>query len=185
VIEFLLRQKPLELIKLMQMKKNIALVGFMGAGKTVSGKELSKRLGMLFIDSDDIIVEREKRSINDIFAKSGEPYFRKIEKEVIKELSGRDGLVIACGGGAVLDKENMENLRKNGVIIYLYAKPDVIYQRTRAYSHRPLLNVEDPKKEIEKILDARQQFYGQADFTIDTSELEIEDVVDKILELIK
>jgi shikimate kinase len=169
----------------MQMKKNIALVGFMGAGKTVVGKELSKRLGLLFVDSDDIIVEREKRNINDIFAKSGEAYFRKIEKEVIKELSCRDGLVIACGGGVVLDKENMDNLRKNGLIIYLFAKPDIIFQRTKNYNHRPLLNVDNPQKEIEKILEFRQQFYNQADFTVDTSELEVDEVVDKIFEIIK
>ncbi|MFH1655386.1 MAG: shikimate kinase [Candidatus Omnitrophota bacterium] len=167
------------------MKKNIALVGFMGAGKTVVGKELSKRLGMRFVDSDDIIVEREHQPITDIFAKSGEVYFRKIEKEVIKDLCSKDGLVIACGGGVVLDKENMSNLSKNGVIIYLHATPNVIFQRTKSYKHRPLLNVKDPKKEIEKILESRMQFYNQADFTIDTSEMEVEDVVDNVLEIIK
>jgi len=185
VIEFLLRQKPLELIKVMQMKKNIALVGFMGAGKTVVGKQLSKRLGLRFVDSDDVIVEREKRSINNVFSQSGEPYFRKVEKEVIKEISAKDGLVIACGGGVVLDKINMDNLRKNGVIVYLHATPKVILERTKGYTHRPLLNVKDPKKEIEKTLEVRMHFYNQSDFTIDTSEMEVEDIVADILSRIK
>ncbi|MBM3249213.1 MAG: shikimate kinase, partial [Candidatus Omnitrophica bacterium] len=136
----------------MQMKKNIALVGFMGAGKTVVGKALARHLGMIFVDSDETIVERERRSINDIFAKDGEPYFRKVEKEVIKEISQRDGLVIACGGGAVLDKDNMLNLQRNGVVIYLQTSADVIFERTKNYDHRPLLNVENPKKQIEDIL---------------------------------
>lgn len=167
------------------MKKNIALVGFMGAGKTVVGKALSKQLGMVFVDSDDAIVEREKRPITAIFARSGEAYFRKVEKDVLKEISQKDGLVIACGGGAVLDKENIVNLGKNGIIIYLHARPDIIYERIKEHSHRPLLNVKSPKKEIERILEYRMQFYNQADHTIDTSELEVEDVVEKILEVIK
>ncbi len=167
------------------MKKNIALVGFMGAGKTVVGKALSRQLGMIFIDSDEAIVEREHRSISDIFAKDGEPYFRKVEKEVIKEISQRDGLVIACGGGAVLDRDNMLNLQINGVVIYLQSSPDVIFERTENYTHRPLLNVENPQKQIEDILKARTPFYSQADYTVDTSKLTIDEVVNKILEILK
>lgn len=167
------------------MKKNIALVGFMGAGKTVVGKALARHLGMIFVDSDETIVERERRSINDIFAKDGEPYFRKVEKEVIKEISQRDGLVIACGGGAVLDKDNMLNLQRNGVVIYLQTSADVIFERTKNYDHRPLLNVENPKKQIEDILKTRAPFYSQAEYTIDTSKLTIDEVVNKILEILR
>lgn len=169
----------------MQMKKNIALVGFMGAGKTVVGKALSRQLGMIFIDSDDAIVEKEHRAISDIFAKDGEPYFRKVEKEVIKEISQRDGLIIACGGGVVLDKENMSNLKRNGLVVYLQATAEVIFERTKSYAHRPLLNVEDPQREIVKILEQRLPFYSQADYAVDTSDLTIEEVVNKILEIIK
>jgi len=169
----------------MQMKKNIALVGFMGAGKTVVGKALARHLGMIFVDSDESIVEKERRSINDIFAKDGEPYFRKVEKEVIKEISQRDGLVIACGGGVVLDKDNMSNLHRNGVVIYLQTSADVIFERTKNYDHRPLLNVENPKKQIEDILKTRAPFYSQAEYTIDTSKLTIDEVVNKILEILR
>jgi len=169
----------------MQMKKNIALVGFMGAGKTVVGKALARHLGMIFVDSDESIVEKERRSINDIFAKDGEPYFRKVEKEVIKEISQRDGLVIACGGGVVLDKDNMSNLHRNGVVIYLQTSTDVIFERTKNYNHRPLLNVENPKKQIEDTLKTRAPFYSQAEYTIDTSKLTIDEVVNKILEILR
>ena len=167
------------------MKKNVALVGFMGAGKTVVGKVLSRQLGMIFIDSDDVIVEREQRAISDIFAKDGEPYFRKVEKEVIKEIAQRDGLIIACGGGVVLDKENMSNLKRNGLVVYLQSSPEVIFERAKNYNHRPLLNVENPKKQIEDTLKARTPLYSQADYTVDTSDLTIEEVVNKILEIIK
>lgn len=169
----------------MQMKKNIALVGFMGAGKTVVGKVLARQLGMIFIDSDEAIVEREHRSISDIFAKDGELYFRKVEKEVIKEISQRDGLVIACGGGVVLDKDNMLNLHRNGVVVYLQASTDAILERTKNYSHRPLLNVENPKGQIEDILKIRAPFYSQAEYAIDTSKLTIDEVVNKIQEILR
>lgn len=169
----------------MQMKKNIALVGFMGSGKSAVGKALSRKLGMIFVDSDEAIVEKERRSINDIFAKEGEPYFRKVEKEVIKEISQREGLVIACGGGVVLDKDNMANLKRNGVVVYLEVSPEVIFERTKNYTHRPLLNVDNPKKQIEDILRARIPFYSQADYAIDTSKSTIDEVVDKILEILR
>lgn len=167
------------------MKKNIALIGFMGAGKTVVGKILAQKLNLEFVDLDDLIEAKEKLAIVEIFSLKGEPYFRRIEKEVVKEASQKQGLVIACGGGAVLEKENLENLKRSANLIYLKAAPQVIFQRTKEYKHRPLLNVEAPKKKIEELLKLREPFYLKADYTIDTSDLSIDEVVSEILKILK
>jgi Shikimate kinase len=134
------------------MRKNIVLVGFMGAGKTVVGRELAKQLNLKFVDLDSQIESREKRPISEIFSQNGEPYFRKIEKEIVKEASQGEAQVIACGGGAVLDQQNLENLRLNGTLIYLKTSADVIFERTKGYKHRPLLEVAEPKKKVEELL---------------------------------
>ena len=161
-------------------KSNIVLVGFMGTGKTVLAKELAERTGMAYVSTDDLIEQREGRPIRDIFRDDGEAYFRKVEKEVIAEVSGKDGQVVDAGGGAVLDPVNMENLRKKGLIICLWASPRAIYERTRGHSHRPLLNVEDPEKRISELLEKRRPFYEKADFHIDTTALDIPGVIEKI-----
>ncbi|MFC1704600.1 shikimate kinase [Candidatus Omnitrophota bacterium] len=166
------------------MQKNIVLVGFMGAGKTAVGKELAKRLDLTFVDLDEVIEHKEGRRICDIFTHNGEPHFRRVEKEVTREVSQKLRQVIACGGGVVLDKENVANLKKTGIVIYLKASPAVILERTKAYAHRPLLNVEDPREKIKELLDFRRGFYEQADHTIDTSNATIEEVVARILEII-
>jgi shikimate kinase len=163
--------------------KNIVLVGFMGTGKTVVAKGLAKRLKMKFVDLDDLIEEREGKKISQIFAENGEPYFRQVEKEIAREVSQQKNRVIACGGGVVLDKENVENLKRNGIMICLSARPGVVLERTKGYLHRPLLNTEDPKAKIEELLKFRAPFYSLADYTIDTSELTIEEVVGRVIEI--
>lgn len=167
------------------MMRNIVLVGFMGTGKNVVGKVLAQRLGIRFVDMDQMIEEIEGRSIAQIFEKNGEPYFRKIEKQVAKEVSEYEGVVIAAGGGVVLDQENVDNLKKNGLMICLSAKPGVILERTKGYIHRPLLNVEDPGKRVAELLEDRAPFYAKAHYQIDTSSLSVDEVVQKVLELIK
>lgn len=167
------------------MQKNIVLVGFMGAGKTAVGKALAGRLNRHFSDLDDEIESSEKRLISAIFQESGEAAFREIEKKCVKYISKRKNLVIACGGGVVLDKENMENLQRNGIMIYLKASPEVIYERTKDYQHRPLLQVADAKKQITELLQVREPLYAQADFTVDTSEKTIIQVVEEILRILK
>lgn len=165
--------------------KNIILVGFMGTGKTAVGKALAARLKMKFVDMDDLIEEREGIKIPDIFASKGEPYFRKIEKEIAKEVSARSGLVIAAGGGAVIDEVNVKNLKSSGVMICLTATADKIFNRTRAHTHRPLLNVSDPKEKISELLAKRAEYYARADHRIDTSRLSVGEVVDKILNIVQ
>ncbi|MBQ6801839.1 MAG: shikimate dehydrogenase, partial [Oscillospiraceae bacterium] len=106
-------------LDILRMKKNIVLIGMPGCGKTTVGTYLSKELGMPFFDSDMLITEKSGREISDIFAKEGEAFFRKLESEAIFELSGKTGSIIATGGGAVLDAENIRNLSKNGRIFFI------------------------------------------------------------------
>ncbi len=167
------------------MKANIVLIGFMGAGKTAVGRQLSQRLNLKFADLDCLIEQKEKRQIAEIFSQEGEAYFRKIEKQMVKQVSQGQNQVIACGGGVVIEKENIENLKKAGALIYLRASPEVLFNRIKGQTHRPLLKVDDQRKKIDELLKFRAALYTQADYTIDTSNLSVEDVVSKILEIIK
>ncbi len=165
--------------------KNIILVGFMGTGKTTVAKAFAKTTGMPYVSSDELIKKREGCSICDIFKNQGEAYFRKIEKQVVKEISAGAGQVVDAGGGVILDEENIKNLKKNGTIICLWADADVIYERIKSDIHRPLLNVPDPKKKIKELLEYRKPFYEKADFHINTANLKIQGIVEKIKEIAK
>jgi shikimate kinase len=153
----------------------------MGTGKTEVGKELAERLGYGFIDTDELIEKKEGISISEIFDRYGEPYFRDIESEVIKDVSRKDKVVISTGGGAVIKSENRENLKRKGILVCLTASPEVIYSRTGNSEKRPLLNVADPYKRIKELLKERAPYYSQADITIDTSGIETSNIVDMIL----
>ncbi len=163
---------------------NIVLVGFMGTGKTSVGKLLAQKAGMKYISTDEVIEDKERRSINDIFKKNGEPYFRRVEKEIVKKVSELDRFIIDAGGGAVLDEENVQNLKRNGRIICLEAGTDVILERTKRYRHRPLLNTDSPRAKVEELLKARAPFYAKADVSIDTTALTVEQVAEKIKKVI-
>lgn len=165
------------------MIKNIYLVGFMGTGKTAVGKELARKKKWLFVDLDDLIELKEKRTIPDIFAKEGEPYFRRVEKQVLKKVARESKFVVACGGGIVLNPENIQTMKNTGILICLTATPQAILKRTSGYIHRPLLNVKDPKKQIDLLLKMRASFYAQADKTIDTSKISVEEATERILKL--
>lgn len=163
--------------------KNIVLVGFMGTGKTTIATALANRLKMRYVSTDDLIEKKEGRTINEIFQKSGEGYFRDVESAVIRDASCMEGLVIDTGGGAVLREENMSYLKSGGIVICLSADEDTVMERTKKYKHRPLLNVEDPKRKIRDLLAKRAPFYSKADHTIDTGKLTAKQVVDKIAEI--
>ena len=163
--------------------KNIVIVGFMGTGKSVVAKEVAKRLGLQYVSMDKMIEGREGRQIKEIFAQDGEDYFRKIEKEITKELSRKDDLVIDAGGGVVIDDENVRNLKSRGIMVSLSARADVILSRTDRSKDRPLLNVPDPKRRIEELLAARAAHYARADFHIDTSDKKISDVVEEVIRI--
>lgn len=156
----------------------------MGTGKTCVGKEVARRKKWQFADIDELIEFKEKRAISDIFAKDGQGYFRCLEKCVLKEVSVQDHFVIACGGGIVTNEENIKLMKQTGILVCLIASSDVILKRTKGATHRPLLNVANPKQEIEELLKSRAGFYAQANHAIDTSALSIVEVTEKIIALI-
>lgn len=167
------------------MMKNIILTGFMGTGKTEVGRELSTILGWKLIDVDDEIVKSKGISINDIFSKSGEPAFRDIEAEMIKKTAAGKNIIISTGGGAVLRQENLDVLRKNGIIVCLTASPEIIFERTGGSDERPLLKVENPLEKIKELLNLRRPFYEKADIMIDTEDMTPRQIAEEILERVK
>ncbi|MBU0547193.1 MAG: shikimate kinase, partial [Candidatus Omnitrophica bacterium] len=166
------------------MKMNIYLVGFMGTGKSSVGCQLAKERGCNFVDLDELIELKEQRRIVDIFTKDGEVYFRKIEKKILKQVSTQKEFVVACGGGAVLDKDNIRLMKKTGIMVCLYASPQVILKRVSANNNRPLLNVGKPQKRIELLLKMRAPYYMQANKIIDTSRLSVKQVVKRISKIL-
>lgn len=160
--------------------KNIILLGFMGTGKTAVGKKLGSELGSDFLDIDELIEKESGTSISEIFFNFGEEHFRQLEADAAKKVSESENMVIAAGGGVVLREENMKNLRKNGVLICLSARPEVIIERTKAEKNRPLLDTPYPLETIKELLRFRAPLYAQADVMIDTSDLTINEVVTKV-----
>ena len=168
------------------MKDNIALIGFMGSGKTTVGKLLAKTMDMKFVDIDKVIEAHEKKSINDIFQKKGQIYFRDLEREVISQESLKNNCVIATGGGSILDNENIKRLKETSFIVFLNANTECLYLRLKDNTTRPILNdVEDKKKVIEELLEKRKFLYQiSADYIIDINEkTNIYETVDKIKEV--
>ena len=175
------------------MKDNIALIGFMGSGKTTIGKLLAKTMEMKFVDIDKIIEATEKKSINDIFKEKGQIYFRDLEREIILQESSRNNCVIATGGGSILDNENVKSLQETsfifantpGFIVFLDASIECLYLRLKDNTTRPILNgAEDKKQLIEELLEKRKFLYQiSANFIIHIDEnTSIYETVDKIKE---
>lgn len=163
--------------------KNIILVGFMGSGKTTIAMRLSHLLKMQYVSTDDMIEKKEKATINEIFTRKGEEYFRDIESKVVADACSMENAVIDMGGGAVLRDENWEAMKASGTVICLEADPVTIMARTKKYKHRPLLNVDDPKQKIKNLLAKRAPFYARAGHCIDTGKFTVKQVVDKIVEI--
>lgn len=155
----------------------------MGSGKTTIAMKLSHRLKMNYISTDDLIEKKEKATINEIFTKKGEDYFRDVESRIMQEVCASDNAVIDAGGGAVLRDENWVYMKEGGIIICLTADEETIMSRTKKYKHRPLLNVEDPKQKIRSLLAKRAPFYAKADYCVDTGKFTVKQVVDKIVEI--
>jgi shikimate kinase len=188
----LIGQKPvktdiLSLIALRDiMARNIILVGPMGAGKTTIGKQLAQQLGREFYDSDRVIEEHTGADIPLIFELEGEAGFRKREKNILADLVKKNDIVLATGGGVVLDPDNRELLSKSGFVVYLDAPLSQLINRTSKDKNRPLLQTEDPKKKLEEILSVRDPLYRDvADEIIKTDVSPVRNVVKKIMALVK
>lgn len=167
------------------MMKNVILIGFMGTGKTSTGRLLANRIGYSFIDTDNKIEAVNKMSIPEMFRKYGEKYFRERETEIIKTIAKYHHAVISTGGGVVLNPHNMNLLSQNGVVVSLTASIDSILERTSRRNSRPLLETVDRRKVIEELLKSRIEFYRKADCVIDTSNISPLQVTDKIIDFMR
>ena len=165
--------------------KNIVLVGMMGAGKTTVGELLATKLNRELKDIDCVIEQEQKKSIIEIFTDDGEEVFRKLESETIEKFSNMSDLIISTGGGALEKANNLSNLQKNGIIIYLKADIEELFKRVKNETQRPLLKEQDPLEVIKKLIKKREKFYLMADITIITDNKSPEKITEEIIKAIK
>lgn len=169
----------------MNLANNIYLIGFMGTGKTVVGKKVAEIMGRFFLDIDVEIEKVFKCAISEIFDKYGEKEFRKKESDMLGSITGRSNLVVSTGGGIVLNIENLEKMKKSGLVVTLIARPEIICERLREDTSRPLLACHDEKEkleEIKRLLFMRAGLYIKGDYIIDTSDLDSDIVAQKIID---
>ncbi len=165
------------------MNKNIVLIGLMGSGKSTLGKHIAQKTGKEFLDTDELIVQKAGKPISKIFEEDGEMVFRDLEAEIIEEASNKHDCVISTGGGAVLRDENIENLKKSGILFFLKASPETLYERVKDDDSRPLLKGDNPVGILRRILTARTPYYERADFRVNTENLSVEQGCEEILRL--
>lgn len=157
-------------------------MGLPGSGKTTIGRQLARRLGVPFVDSDHVIEHRLGCSIREFFAREGEDSFRDVEQQVLDDLTLTHHGVIATGGGSVLREVNRKHLRERGHVIYLRSAPEDVYRRVRHDTGRPLLQVDDPMGRLRALFDARDSLYREtAHYTIDTGRPSVATLVNMIL----
>jgi len=170
--------------------RNLVLIGYRGAGKTAVGRQLSQALGWPLVDLDEELVREAGRTIAGIVAEEGWPGFRRREKELVRRFAGRPGLVLATGGGVVLDPENVARLKEQGILVWLRAPASVLRERLARDAgtavSRPGLQGSDPLAEVEEILAQREPLYrAAADVILDTTDLTPAEVAAKILAALK
>jgi shikimate kinase len=165
-------------------RDNIILVGFMGAGKSVCGRMLARRLGRCFIETDDMIVASEGRSIPEIFREEGEPRFRQLETDTLESLKLKSGEVIATGGGLPCREGRMERLRELGTVVWLDGDVRELHERASRIGNRPMLDGRS-MAEVEELYRARQPYYRRAHITVDTTGIGADQVVARILSALR
>ena len=161
--------------------RNLALIGFMGTGKSSTGQILAHQLGFQFLDTDALIEERAGASIAEIFEKNGETAFRELESKVVEELASRTDTIISTGGGLGANASHLSSLKSHALVACLWAGPEAIWQRVRHQSHRPLLNGPDAQDKIRALLKQRETVYRQADILINTEMRSVKDVAQQLL----
>ena len=167
----------------MRRPQNLFLIGPMGAGKSAVGRQLARLLHLDFVDSDEEVERRTGVDIPFIFEKEGEAGFRKRESQAIDELSKRDGIVLATGGGAIIDPENRNYLGARGFVVYLHTSVDQQLSRTRKGRERPLLANGDPRSVLESLMAQRDPLYREiADLTVETDGHKVNAVANEILD---
>jgi shikimate kinase len=165
--------------------RNIALVGFMGTGKSSVGRMVAEQLHFAFLDTDELIEFRAGKSVSAIFAEQGEPAFRKMEEAVVAELATRKRVVISTGGGVAAVPANLASLREHSLVVCLWASPEKIWERVRGQSHRPLLREADPVEKIRQLLADREPFYKQADILLNTELRSLREVAQQVIHQFK
>jgi shikimate kinase len=160
---------------------NLALIGFMGTGKTSVGRLVAEQLHFQYLDTDETIQMHTNRSIADIFSKDGEPAFRSLEKKLVEELAAHTKTVISTGGGLPAHSANLDSLKTHALVVCLWASPEKIWERVKNQSHRPLLHDADPQKKIRELLVAREPFYRQADVLVNTDIRSVREVVQQVV----
>ena len=161
--------------------QNIALIGFMGTGKSSVGQLVGQQLHFTFLDTDHVIEARTGKSVSEIFAQDGESAFRELEKKIVAELVTRKKTVISTGGGVPVNPENLASLKSHSLVVCLWASAEKIWERVRSQTHRPLLNEPDPLAKIKKLLEQRAPFYRQADVLLNTDMRAVKDVAQQVI----
>ena len=162
---------------------NIVLIGFMGAGKSTVSEYLSTMFAMRIVEMDQVIAEREKMSIPDIFATYGEEYFRDLETGLLVEMQSHKNTVISCGGGAALRERNVAEMKKNGRVVLLTASPETVYERVRDCEDRPVLNGRKDVKGISELMEQRREKYeAAADIVINTDNKTARQVCEELVQ---
>jgi shikimate kinase len=160
---------------------NIALIGFMGTGKTSVGRLVADQLHFEYLDTDEVIQAQTGRLITDIFTEDGEPAFRKLEERIVEELAGLKKTVISTGGGLPVNPKNLVSLKTHALVVSLWSSPEKIWERVRHQSHRPLLHDADPQKKIRELFAVREPFYKMADVLLNTELRSVREVAQQVV----
>ena len=169
-----------------QLKKSVAMVGMMGAGKTAVGRAVAARLGVPFLDSDAELEAAANLTIPEIFERDGEPFFRKRETEVIARLLTQERCILSTGGGAFLAEVNRRNISEHGVSLWLDAELSLLWQRVRHKDTRPLLRTADPRAALAGIYEARVPIYAKADLRVAcVADLSIEAMAERVIDVLR
>jgi shikimate kinase len=167
------------------LPKPLVLVGMMGAGKTAVGRRLAARFDLPFVDADEEIEAAAGCTISDIFALHGEAAFRDGERRVIERLLKQSCCVLATGGGAFIDPRIRLAIKSAGISIWLRADLETLWHRVRRRSHRPLLNTDDPKGTLERLMQTRYPIYAEADITVESDDSPLDETVERVITYIE